>query len=252
MDNKTQVEAIVRLNPNPKGFGTTTDELSAEDFVSALPRQHSHSFFEDEQKGIFIGLWDTNDMLEAPGPYACDEFMLVLEGQVDIRDNSSGLLTTVSAGEALVIPKGFDCQWQQRGYLRKFYFISEHPEESVPAYPAHAGVIVLSGNSGHSSPEGGTLFPPGMVQHAKEHIGYIDHRARFSAGSWQSEAFATPSFTLSRHSLLSVVSGAITLIDNGGGEHQFTAGDACFISAKTVCSAKASTPVSLHYAACEA
>ncbi|MFK8020935.1 MAG: cupin domain-containing protein [Pseudomonadales bacterium] len=251
MDSKTQTETIIRLNRNPKEFGATPDELDAEDFVSALPRQHSHAFFEDEQQGIFIGLWDTDDMIEMPGPYACDEFMQVLEGQVDIRDNNSGDFTTVTAGEAFVIPKGFDCQWQQHGYLRKFYFISEHPEESVPSFPAHAGVIVLSAVATQSAPEGGTLFPPGMVQHANEQIAYLDHRARFSAGTWQSEVFDTGSFTLTRHSLLSVVSGAITMTDNSGAEHEFLAGDAFFIPSKTRCSAKASGSVSINYAACE-
>jgi len=36
-------KSIIRLNPDPEGFGETPDELDATDFSSAVPLQHTHS-----------------------------------------------------------------------------------------------------------------------------------------------------------------------------------------------------------------
>ena len=44
-------KSIIRLNPNPEGFGETPDTLDAEDFSSELPLQNTHSVFEDDDIG---------------------------------------------------------------------------------------------------------------------------------------------------------------------------------------------------------
>ena len=127
--------SIIRLHPNPTGFGHSADELDATEFASAIPVQHSCSAFEDDVIGLYVGLWDTEAMVETGGPYACDEFMWLLEGECHIRNNKTGDIETATAGMPFVIPRGYDCQWHQPGYLRKFYVISEHPEEDMPAAP---------------------------------------------------------------------------------------------------------------------
>jgi len=53
---------IIKLSQNPEGFGEITDELEVEMFESSLPKQHTHSYFEDEVLGLYIGVWDTTDM----------------------------------------------------------------------------------------------------------------------------------------------------------------------------------------------
>ena len=111
---------IIRLEPNgPEGASLIEDELDQADFQSALPVQHSYSYYEDEGSGLYIGVWDTNTMQEKFGPYGMDEFMWVIEGQVTMVDES-GNETIVKAGEAFVIPKGYPCSWKQEGYLKKY------------------------------------------------------------------------------------------------------------------------------------
>lgn len=134
---------VIKLNCTPKGFGDTPDELTADMFASALPVQHSYDYYVDEARGIYIGVWDTTDMEETPGPYHCDEFMVLLEGAARIKNNRSDKCETILAGESFVIPQGYDCQWQQQGYLRKFYVIAEHPEQSMPATAVHEGVVTF-------------------------------------------------------------------------------------------------------------
>ena len=83
-------KSIIRLNPDPEGFGETPDKLEAEDFSSEVPVQHTHSNYEDDEIGLYVGLWDTETMVEAGGPYACDEFMWLLEGECQIKNNRTG------------------------------------------------------------------------------------------------------------------------------------------------------------------
>ncbi len=131
---------IIKLSGQPEGFGQSPDELTADMFVSEMPTQHSYSYFEDDELGLYIGVWDTTDMVEAPGPYNCDEFMVLLEGAAEIKNNKTGNVETILAGESFVIPQGYDCQWQQQGYLRKFYVIAEHLNQAMPTTPVKEGI----------------------------------------------------------------------------------------------------------------
>ena len=83
---------IVRLVADPEGFGQSADELSSDSFASDFPVQHTHDYYLDENLGLNIGVGDTTDMIEAPGPYACDKLMFLLEG------------------EALFLPEGVVCR----------------------------------------------------------------------------------------------------------------------------------------------
>ncbi|MCP3676001.1 MAG: hypothetical protein GY829_16255, partial [Gammaproteobacteria bacterium] len=132
---------IIRLSANPEGFQNEADELEQEMFESAIPVQYTHSYYEDVSKGLYIGVWDTTDMIEAAGPYECDEFMWLLEGSCAIKNNKTGIKENVQARESFVIPWGYDCQWHQTGYLRKFFVIYDHPNETLPGKPTYEGII---------------------------------------------------------------------------------------------------------------
>ncbi|WOH36735.1 cupin domain-containing protein [Thalassotalea fonticola] len=120
------INTIIELSAEPVGFHDVADELTADMFVSSIPTQHSHDYYCDEELGLYIGVWDTTDMQEAPGAYELEEFMVILVGEASIKNNQTGHIETVQAGESFVIPKGYDCQWQQQGYLKKFYVILDN------------------------------------------------------------------------------------------------------------------------------
>lgn len=220
------------LDPSPAGFGDKPDELDPDIFVSELPTQHSHAFFEDDSLGLYIGLWDTDDMVEAPGPYACDEFMLLLEGEVRVKDNQTGEFTAVAASDAFVLPKGYDCQWHQQGYLRKFYVISEHPDESVPDPAAKQQTIIIPLSPGNNARSESVLFPGLDSSNCTEALSYTDTQGRFFAGIWQSSALNAHAVALNHHCLLCVRCGAVTLA-TGEGEAHVSAGQTCFIPSST-------------------
>ena len=220
-----KAKKIIRLSATPEGFGQTPDKLEPDMFISGHPTQHTHEYFQDEELGLYVGVWDTTDMIETAGPYPCDEFMWLLEGEVAIRNCKTGEMETAIAGEPFVIPKGYDCQWQQSGYLRKYYVISEHPEEDIPAVPAHEGVVILKAD--------------------QQNIGYEDTTGRFSSSTWASGAFESGQHPFPYNEFAYVQDGSITMTDAAGVARVFNAGDAFFIPEGVECNATVANDVRL-------
>lgn len=240
---------IVILNSNPEGFGQTADDLDAAGFTSELPVQHTHMYYSNDDLGFYVGVWDTTDMLEAGGAYSCDEFMWLLEGQVDIKNNKSGEVQTVKAGEAFVIPKGYDCQWQQTGYLRKFFVISEHPNETIPAAPAVEGVVIPQADAPMEVMDNTDPFViNGTKPVQKNHTCYEDTTGQFFSGTWDSEPFTSEIKPFPCNEFVYLLEGSITLIDEDGNEHFVKAGDAFFVPQGTVCGWRTTEYVRKFYA----
>jgi len=232
---------IIKLNETPTGFGNVADELDAELFESALPTQHTHMVYEDEAEGIYVGVWDTTDMVEVAGAYPCDEFMFLLDGEAVIKNNQTGLLETVIAGEGFVIPKGYDCQWQQTGYLRKFFIISEHPDEAMPAKPTYEHIVYFNEQVKTTTPQSKT-----SDGHQKQAL-YTDPQARFFSGIWTSGAFSTEPMSFPYHEFMVINDGSLTCIDENKVKHTFTVGDAVFMPKNTLCTWQVKDKVSIYY-----
>lgn len=241
-------KTIIRLSAEPDGFGETADDLESELFDSELPTQHSHEYYEDEDLGLYIGVWDTDDMIEAAGPYACDEFMWLIEGKARIKNNRSGTMETVSAGEPFIIPRGYDCQWHQEGYLRKFYVIWESPDEPIPAIPSREGIIIPRIDQPLSTMKTSEPFSVTAGSQGRENVCYTDTTGRFVAGTWQSDAFDAQEQPFPYNEFAYVRNGSIMLRDELGAEHVFAAGDAFFIPEGTLCSAKVKDTVTVFFA----
>ncbi len=192
-------------------------------FESSMPVQHTHSYFEDDELGLYVGVWDTTSMTEVAGPYACDEFMWLLRGEVGIRNNKTGAVETVRAGEAFVIPVGYDCQWQQDGYLRKFYVIYEPPGESQSDISAPEGIV---------RPQLSTDKDLQAGPHKS--VSYRNGSGSFCTDSWQSNAFESEAKSKSCHQFVYIVEGCLCVKDDSGVEQSFEAGEAVFFPQSVV------------------
>ena len=241
-------KSIIRLSPDPEGFGETPDKLAGEDFSSDVPVQHTHSDFEDDEIGLYVGLWDTDTMVEAGGPYACDEFMWLIEGECQIRNNITGKIETVKAGTPFVIPKGYDCQWHQPGYLRKFFVISEHPGEEIPLAPAHEGIVIPKADAILTEITEDAPFEITSGARPQHNICYKDTTDRFFSGTWASEAFESGQRPFPYNEFAYVQDGSITLTGAEGADHVFNAGDAFFIPEGVECDATVVNSVRLYIA----
>ncbi|MFT6286743.1 MAG: putative cupin superfamily protein [Alcanivorax sp.] len=239
---------IIRLDSNPEGFGETADDLTEELFESSLPTQHSHEYFADDDLGLYVGVWDTDEMIETAGPYACDEFMWLIEGEAEIKNSKTGTSEKAKAGDAFIIPKAYNCQWLQKGYLRKFFVIYEHPEEPLPDAPSHEGIIIPKADTQLTAITAKTPFALAAGATATESICYTDNTSRFVSGTWHSEAFEAPPRPFPHHEFFLVHDGSIYLTDEAGVEHVFTAGEAFFIPQGVICSAQVSDSVTIFFA----
>lgn len=197
--------SIIKLSTSPAGFEDSTEPLTAEMFSSAIPIQHSHDFYTDEELGLYVGVWDTTEMKEAPGPYELEEFMVIIEGQAEIRNNQTGTLETVEAGESFVIPKGYNCQWKQQGYLKKFYLILDNDK--------------LAGNNQNVTAI--SRFTPQQTSAI-----YANEQQTFVSGVSSS---AINILANNAYRFFYVIAGQISLIDDGGNKHTFNANDAGFL-----------------------
>ena len=208
---------IVRLSAAPVDFGRTPDVLDAELFVSQLPVQHTHLYYEDEEQGLYVGVWDTTTMTETAGPYSCEEFMWLLEGEVEIKNSKTGAMEKVKAGEAFVIPRGYDCQWHQSGYLRKFFVISERPDEEAPT-TISGGIIKLNNESGQEN----SVF-------------YENIAGDFITGSWHRDSFESSLPDMDGNHFVYVVEGSFSVIGQDNKLHTFVAGEAFFVPGGAPC-----------------
>jgi uncharacterized cupin superfamily protein len=229
--------SIIKLTHNPTGFGDLPNELDAVMFESTQLTQHRHSYYEDEALGLQIGVCDSTDMTEIASPYANDEFMIVIEGAVDIKNNKTGEIETITADESVVIPQGYYCQWRQKGYLRKFYVIYK-PKET-PEIPVTENVIYIDKNND-------IPWQETSDGHRKKTL-YQNHDQRFTAGVWQSNALITGLINFPYHEFIFIKEGGLICTDGLGVAHHFTSGDTLFIPQGTCCAWQVKDKVSIHF-----
>ena len=93
-------------------------------FLSSLPTQHDHSYFEDGTHQMFVGLWESTPFERAVAPFPRNELMCILEGSVTLTDGD-GVEHRFNAGDAAYVPMGARCSWKSTETVRKFYAIFE-------------------------------------------------------------------------------------------------------------------------------
>ena len=251
---------IIHLNPIPQNLAQIADVLDDKMFELPIPTQHSYPYYEDDEIGLYIGVRDTTNMVAKPSPYASDEFMVLLEGQACIKNSKTGELEKVNAGEAIVIPQGYDCQWQQKGYLRKFYLISKHPNQITPVVPTFEGIINISEIYQRATPStkpannikvnmtgDSFIMKAGQSVEKGQHL-YQSHNGNFFSGIWQSEQFETQQQAFPRNEFIYIESGELVCIDQDNQAHKFTKGDALFIPRGTICHWRVDQSVCTFYA----
>jgi uncharacterized cupin superfamily protein len=134
---------VIRLERDgPATTGLRPMELNPTDFQSDLPDQAIHVYFSDPESGLSVGVWTTTDMQEAFGPYPGDEFMLVLEGRVEMLDGA-GHATPVNTDQSFIIRNAIPISWKQTGAMRKFFLLLKDPEAVPPQIDSAAGGVIV-------------------------------------------------------------------------------------------------------------
>jgi uncharacterized cupin superfamily protein len=114
---------LVRFGANPP----PVEEAKPGNVVSGEPATRLQNYFTDGTGQFFSGTWESS-----PGKwrvsYAENEFCGILSGRV-ILTGADGQPHTFAAGDAFVIPAGFEGTWETLEPVRKWYAIFEGRKE---------------------------------------------------------------------------------------------------------------------------
>ena len=243
---------VIRFETHgPAETGMPAMQLDPTDFQSALPEQHLHVYFDDEESGLSAGVWTTTDMQEAFGPYPGDEFMVVLEGKVAMIDGD-GNATHVRPGESFLIRNAIPVSWKQEGFLRKFYITYESPNAPKPNIAsADGGVIVLNADALQAGAKKMEVTDPFVIKGERpvqhDSIAFTNDTENLYVGMWDSTAFESELLPFPCHEFVQLLEGEITITEADGTVSVFVAGDVFMVPSGTVCSWKTTGYVKKFY-----
>ncbi len=240
---------IIKLSLTLADFGDISDELEEGIFNSYLSKPHhqyahkhthknAHRYYEDESIGLYIDVSGATNKIESAVPHAFDEFISIIEGVAEIKNNKTGMIDTVMAGESFVIPKGYDYQWHQSEYLRKLHLIYKPQNE-----PENSSQVSLVYINEHSS----VPWQATSDGHNKKVL-YQNPSQTYTSGIWQSKGFDTGFITFPYNEFIIIKQGNLTCTDAAGIEHKVSSGEALFIPKGTRCSWLATDDITLYFA----
>ena len=230
---------IIKLDLNPIGCKEVTNKHKTQLSEHTSTEQGNHCYYQDKTLGLTIGDWDSVGGLALATSQAIDQFIIIIEGTAEIKNNKTGEVEIVSAENSLVIPQGYDYQWQQSDYLRKFYLIYEPPMQDIPATPVCEHVIRIDDQ--HAMPWQATSdgFKKKLLYQSKNH--------KFTSGVWQGSSFKTGSITFPYNEFIYIKQGCLMCIDEQGLAHKINAGEALFVPQGAQCSWHSETSITLHF-----
>ncbi|WP_286239045.1 cupin domain-containing protein [Neptuniibacter halophilus] len=97
--------------------------IAQERILSGAPKEVLENLFTNDKENFFCGVW-SSDTGRWTLNYTEDEFCYMIRGKAIIT-NSEGGAEEVNAGDAFVIPAGFQGSWETVGEAQKFYAIYE-------------------------------------------------------------------------------------------------------------------------------
>ena len=203
--------------------------MPASVLVSGTPHQRGHLYLDDKARGLQAGVWDCTAMTCKMSPYPVDEFMLLLEGAVEIV-LPDGRVTRVEAGQSFVIPKGLVCQWRQPGYVKKFFVILETPDKPTDRLCTGLAVAVPDHGAGLAPTPGPK--PEALLSGSPQWSGkdyFEDAGSRLTVGLWASTAYHRKTIPFPRHELMCLLEGEVTITGPGGKPQTFRAGESFFV-----------------------
>lgn len=231
LDTKT---GIVRLEADGP-HGLKPMDLSPYEFAERPAEQLLHVYFEDEELGLSVGVWETAPMREPFGPYPGDEFIYVLKGNFTMLDNDATDLSSgvaCKAGQGVIFRNGVPVSWKQHDTLRKFYMTYTDPRAEEPTgLSAEGGIQTLDSDMTLAD----TDVLEGISPKQRDKIFFTNDHGNFEVGLWDTEEMHSDMAPFPTHEFCQIVAGDCTITEQDGTAHQFKAGDFFFVPAGTVC-----------------
>ncbi|WP_397541916.1 DUF6614 family protein [Roseovarius salis] len=216
----TDTPAIIRFEPHgPADTGLVEwDRIDPADLVSGEPVQRGHIYHEQPDAGYLAGVWDCTAQTEHMAPYPVDELMILLEGSL-VMGLPDGKDVELTEGDAFIIPKGFECQWKQDGYLRKVFMILDGPVPATGNNPSLHRITVPD------------LAPRETGEEvATQRLDFVNATGSMQVGVAHWAATTLPAAPVTENRLIHVLEGRLTLSADGA-EQVFGAGETAYLPA---------------------
>ncbi|MAC48618.1 MAG: transcriptional regulator [Oceanospirillum sp.] len=97
--------------------------INPERVLAGAPKEVLENLFTNEKENFFCGVWSSTEgkwMLN----YTEDEFCYLIKGKAILTD-AEGVTEEINAGDAFVVPAGYQGTWETIGEAQKFYAIYE-------------------------------------------------------------------------------------------------------------------------------
>lgn len=214
---------------DPKAALEDWGPLEAQNLVSGTGQQHGTMVIDDQARGLTAGIWACSPFTSKMAPHGNDEFMLLLEGAVEIVE-PSGKVTRIVAGESFILPKGLVRQWRQTGDVKKIFVILETPDDAAARDTRGLAVIkpdpkvALTPSAG---PKPEMLLSGAPVQ--RGHEVFEDRTGKLSVGVWDSTAYHRKAVPFPRHELMCLLQGSVSVTGPSGRTQTFKAGESFFV-----------------------
>jgi len=223
MDDENGVVRIEHSGPTEAGL-VEWDAMDPETLVSEVPVQRGHLYDEDPAHGYLVGVWDCTPYVERFGPYPVDEFMVLLEGTVNMA-LADGSEIVVEAGQAFIIPKGLQCQWKMSGQVRKVFMILDGRESPMAVNPSLTRITVLSLDPADATDA------PGDTDITVEKTCFLNADGRMRVSVSRYNHAVIPAVSAPAHRLVHVLDGKVSLGKDASA--QFASGDTFYVPRDT-------------------
>jgi hypothetical protein len=106
------------------------------------------TFAESENRDLWSGLWECSAG-KFKWVYSGDEIVQILEGEVIVREEGTGVVHRLHVGDAAYFPVGLVAHWEVPSYVKKFFVLSV-PRKSrfVARLKRAARDVLLAGGPG--------------------------------------------------------------------------------------------------------
>jgi uncharacterized cupin superfamily protein len=86
------------------------------------PEARCLTFAESEGKDLWSGLWECSAG-KFRWVYDCDEIIEIREGECVVREEGTGIVHRLRAGDAAYFPRGLVAHWEVPTFVRKFFVL---------------------------------------------------------------------------------------------------------------------------------
>ena len=210
----TKSANILRFEPNGPNGLDAWEQMDYDSLVLGKPLQHGYIYHEIQEQGYMVGVWNCTAFTDQMMPYSVDEYMLFLEGEVTmLLPNGNGI--EIKPGDAFIIPKGFECQWQQNSFVRKVFMILD-------------GDVPESKNASLQRITVPDLAKPNNVDLTTSRRDFLNASGKMSVDVQVHGSIIQMSRTSDANELITVLQGSLQLYD-GEVYHAFRKGDTAYL-----------------------